>query len=85
MFISFPVGTHRESEALDNNLRARVRVEQFDVALRLVPFTVLVSLSVVQVIVYLFWNPANRAYLGLLEAAILPLAIAVLQQCWQWR
>ncbi|WP_375273518.1 putative bifunctional diguanylate cyclase/phosphodiesterase [Methylorubrum thiocyanatum] len=85
MFISFPVGTHRESEALDNNLRARVRVEQFDVALRLVPFTVLVSLSVVQVIVYLFWDPANRAYLGLLEAAILPLAIAVLQQCWQWR
>ncbi|KAB7785972.1 diguanylate cyclase/phosphodiesterase (GGDEF & EAL domains) with PAS/PAC sensor(s) [Methylorubrum populi] len=85
MFISFPVGTHRESEALDNNLRARVRVEQFDVALRLVPFTVLVSLSVVQVIVYLFWNPDNRAYLGLLEAAILPLAIAVLQQCWQWR
>ncbi|MGN7126340.1 putative bifunctional diguanylate cyclase/phosphodiesterase [Methylorubrum thiocyanatum] len=60
-------------------------MEQFDVALRLVPFTVLVSLSVVQVIVYLFWNPANRAYLGLLEAAILPLAIAVLQQCWQWR
>ncbi|GJE79348.1 hypothetical protein CJNNKLLH_0674 [Methylorubrum thiocyanatum] len=85
MFISFPVGTHRESEALDNNLRARVRVEQFDVALRLVPFTVLVSLSVVQVIVYLFWDPANRIYLGLLEAAILPLAIAVLQQCWQWR
>jgi diguanylate cyclase (GGDEF)-like protein len=85
MFISFPVGTHRESEPLDNNLRARVRVEQFDVALRLVPFTVLVSLSVVQVIVYLFWDPANRAYLGLLEAAILPLAIAVLQQCWQWR
>ena len=85
MFISFPVGTHRESEALDNNLRARVRVEQFDVALRLVPFTVLVSLSVVQVIVYLFWDPANRAYLGLLEAAILPLAITVLQQCWQWR
>ncbi|WP_411902639.1 putative bifunctional diguanylate cyclase/phosphodiesterase [Methylorubrum thiocyanatum] len=60
-------------------------MEQFDVALRLVPFTVLVSLSVVQVIVYLFWDPANRAYLGLLEAAILPLAIAVLQQCWQWR
>ncbi|WP_246695891.1 putative bifunctional diguanylate cyclase/phosphodiesterase [Methylorubrum populi] len=60
-------------------------MEQFDVALRLVPFTVLVSLSVVQVIVYLFWNPDNRAYLGLLEAAILPLAIAVLQQCWQWR
>lgn len=85
MFISFPVGTHRESEALDNNLRARVRVEQFDVALRLVPFTVLVSLSVVQVIVYLFWDPANRVYLGLLEAAILPLAITVLQQCWQWR
>ncbi|MEN3209600.1 EAL domain-containing protein [Methylorubrum populi] len=60
-------------------------MEQFDVALRLVPFTVLVSLSVVQVIVYLFWDPANRAYLSLLEAAILPLAIAVLQQCWQWR
>ncbi|MFJ7438986.1 putative bifunctional diguanylate cyclase/phosphodiesterase [Methylorubrum thiocyanatum] len=60
-------------------------MEQFDVALRLVPFTVLVSLSVVQVIVYLFWDPANRAYLGLLEAAILPLAITVLQQCWQWR
>ncbi|GAA0238683.1 hypothetical protein GCM10008965_03640 [Methylorubrum aminovorans] len=60
-------------------------MEQLDVALRLVPFTVLVSLSVVQVIVYLFWNPANRAYLGVLEAVILPLAIVVLQQCWLWR
>lgn len=85
MFISLPVGTNRESESLDANLRARVRVEQFDVALRLVPFTVLVSLSVVQVIVFLFWSPANVAYLSLLEATILPLSIAVLQQCWLWR
>jgi diguanylate cyclase (GGDEF)-like protein len=85
MLISFPAGAHRGNEPLDANLRARVRVEQFDVALRLVPFTVLVSLSVVQVIVYLFWSPANRAYLGLLEASILPLAVAVLRQCWLWR
>ncbi|WP_276330943.1 putative bifunctional diguanylate cyclase/phosphodiesterase [Methylobacterium currus] len=85
MHASFLVDTDREHNSLDASLRARVRVEQFDVALRLVPFTVLVSLSVVQVIVYLFWIPANRAYLAGLEAAILPLAIAVLHQCWLWR
>lgn len=85
MLISFLIDTGREKKALDANLQARVRVEQLDVALRLVPFTVLVSLSVVQVIVYLFWNPANRAYLAGLEAAILPLTVAVLQQCWLWR
>lgn len=85
MLISFLIDTNRGYDALDANLRARVRVEQLDVALRLIPFTVLVSLSVVQVIVYLFWNSANSTYLAALEAAILPLTIVVLQQCWLWR
>ncbi|MGT2481975.1 hypothetical protein ACU4GR_31080 [Methylobacterium oryzae CBMB20] len=43
------------------------------------------SLSVVQVIVYLFWKPDNRAYLAALEAFVLPLAVLSLQQCWRWR
>ncbi|WP_204328352.1 hypothetical protein, partial [Stenotrophomonas maltophilia] len=47
--------------------------------------TILVSLSVVQVIVYLFWGPGNRAYLTTLEMLILPLAAVALEQCRRWR
>nr|WP_049961935.1 EAL domain-containing protein [Methylobacterium sp. B34] len=85
MLISFLIDTDRKADPLDANLRARARVEQLDVALRLVPFTILVSLSVVQVIVYLFWQPGNRVYLAGLEALVLPLAVVSLQQCWRWR
>ncbi|SDA34618.1 diguanylate cyclase (GGDEF) domain-containing protein [Methylobacterium sp. UNC378MF] len=85
MLISFLIDTDRKADPLDANLRARARVEQVDVALRLVPFTILVSLSVVQVIVYLFWHPGNRGYLAGLEALVLPLAVVSLQQCWRWR
>jgi diguanylate cyclase (GGDEF)-like protein len=85
MLISFLIDTDRKEDPLDASLRARARVEQLDVALRLVPFTILVSLSVVQVIVYLFWGSANRPYLAGLEAAILPLAVVALHQCWRWR
>ena len=85
MLISFLIDTDRKTDPLDANLRARARVEQLDVALRLVPFTILVSLSVVQVIVYLFWGSASRLYLAGLEAAILPLALVALHQCWRWR
>lgn len=85
MLISFLIDTDRKADPLDANLRARARIEQLDVALRLVPFTILVSLSVVQVIVYLFWQPGNRAYLAGLEALVLPLAVVSLRQCWRWR
>lgn len=85
MLISFLVDTDRRGGPLDSSLRDRVRLEQIDVALRLVPFTVLVSLSVVQVIVYLYWNSPERTYLALLEACILPLAVGALEQCWSWR
>jgi diguanylate cyclase (GGDEF)-like protein/PAS domain S-box-containing protein len=85
MLISFLIDTDRKTDPLDANLRARARVEQLDVTLRLVPFTILVSLSVVQVIVYLFWQAGNRAYLAGLEGLILPLAVVSLQQCWRWR
>ena len=64
--------------------RDRVKVEQLDVALRLAPFTIVVSLSVVQVILILFWPSANRVYLGLLEAGILSLAALSLLRCRQW-
>lgn len=85
MLISFLIDTDRKADPLDANLRARARIEQLDVALRLVPFTILVSLSVVQVIVYLFWQPGNRVYLAGLEALVLPLAVVSLRQCWRWR
>lgn len=85
VLISLLIDTDRENGPLDSGLRQRARVEQLDVALRLVPFTVLVSLSVVQVIVFLYWDSTQRLYLALLEALILPLAVGVLQQCWQWR
>ncbi|MBX9932497.1 MAG: EAL domain-containing protein [Methylobacterium sp.] len=83
--ISFLIDTDRQSGPLDADLRRRARVEQLDVALRLVPFTVLVSLSVVQVIVFLYWHSDARFYLAVLEALILPLAFGTLQQCWRWR
>ena len=85
MLISFLIDTDRETNPLDANLKARARVEQLDVALRLVPFTILVSLGVVQVVVYLFWGGGHRTYLMCLEAAVLPLAVLTLQQCWHWR
>lgn len=85
MLISFLIDTDREDGPLDAGLRHRVRVEQLDVALRLVPFTVLVTFSVVQVIVYLFWHSNERPYLLILEALMLPLAVGVIQQCWRWR
>ncbi|RYE96174.1 MAG: sensory box/response regulator, partial [Oxalobacteraceae bacterium] len=85
MLISFLIDTDRKTDPLDADLKARARVEQLDVALRLVPFTILVSLGVVQVVVYLFWGGDHRTYLVCLEAAVLPLAILTLQQCWLWR
>ncbi|MDB5647938.1 MAG: Diguanylate cyclase/phosphodiesterase with sensor [Methylobacterium sp.] len=84
-FVSFLIDTDRRTAPLDSSLRGRARVEQLDVALRLVPFTVLVSLSVVQVIVFLYWNSQYWLYIGLLEALILPIAVGTLQQCWRWR
>ncbi|GBU20004.1 MULTISPECIES: EAL domain-containing protein [unclassified Methylobacterium] len=83
--IPFLIDADRENGLLDASLKGRARVEQLDVALRLVPFTILVSLSVVQVIVYLFWGPGNRAYLTTLEMLILPLAAVALEQCRRWR
>ena len=85
MLVSFLIDTDRRIGILDPSLRDRARVEQLDVALRLVPFTILVSLSVVQVIVYLYWHSKSWFYLGLLETFILPLAVGTLQQCWRWR
>ncbi len=85
MLISILIDTDRKIDPLDDTLKARARVEQLDVTLRLVPFTILVSLSVVQVIAYLFWSEGNRAYLVSLEATILPLAVVALHQCRRWR
>jgi diguanylate cyclase (GGDEF)-like protein len=56
-----------------------------DVALRLAPFTVLVSVSVVQVITFLFWRTASQTYLATMDALILVLAALALERCWRWR
>ena len=56
-----------------------------DVALRLAPFTVLVSVSVVQVITFLFWRTASQAYLVTMDALILVFAAVALERCWRWR
>jgi diguanylate cyclase (GGDEF)-like protein/PAS domain S-box-containing protein len=74
-----------KAEQLNPRVAARVAVEQMDVSLRLVPFTVATSFSVVEVIVWLFWAPGARAYLTLLQVSLITLAFATLLRCYLWR
>src|SRR5579872_62635 len=85
MWISFLVDTGKKIGPLDIDLKGRIRVEQLDVALRLAPFTVLVSIGVVQVIVCLFWPTSSHVYLGTLDSSLLALAGVALERCWRWR
>ncbi|GJD98599.1 hypothetical protein GMJLKIPL_0510 [Methylobacterium isbiliense] len=85
ILLSFLIDTGHGARPLDVGLRRRVEVEQIDVALRLAPFTVLVSLSVVQVITVLFWTPEFRGYVAALEGLVMPLAGLALERCWRWR
>ena len=48
---------------LDHRIEARVEVEQMDVSLQFVPYTIATSFSVVEVIILLFWKPDLRLYL----------------------
>ncbi|GJD48886.1 hypothetical protein OPKNFCMD_1612 [Methylobacterium crusticola] len=85
MLDAFLNGSNNRYGSLDNNLKGRVRVEQVDVALRLVPFTLLVSVGVVQVISFLFWTPGNQVYIASLEALAVLLASVALARCLRWR
>src|SRR5271165_4436887 len=69
---------------LDPRIEARVEVEQMDVSLRLVPFTVATSFSVVEVIVLLFWAPGLRSYLSILQFSLLLLSTITLWRCYRW-
>src|SRR5271165_1034870 len=70
---------------LDPRIEARVEVEQMDVSLRLVPFTVATSFSVVEVIILLFWSPGLRLYLFTLQFSLIVLSSISLWRCYKWR
>ncbi|UMY19761.1 EAL domain-containing protein [Methylobacterium organophilum] len=85
MLLSLLIDTDGGGRPRDGSLDRRVRIEQVDVALRLAPFTVLVSLSVVQVVTWLFWSPATALYLGGLDAVTIGFSVVAIDQCRRWR
>jgi len=82
---SYLIDMDRKPRRLELQLQERVRVEQLDFALRLAPFTVITSISVVQVVTYLFWRSELAAYLALLQILALPATVIALERCWRWR
>lgn len=70
---------------LDHRIEARVEVEQMDVSLRLVPYTIATSFSVVEVIILLFWKPDLRLYLTILQLSLVVLSTISLWRCYKWR
>ena len=83
--MSIPRKFWLKAEQLNPRVEARVEVEQMDVSLRLVPFTVATSFSVVEVIVWLFWAPGARTYLALLQISLVTLSAITLWRCYLWR
>ena len=83
--LSFLGDTDRVRSAAERQVGERIRVDQLDVALRLAPFMVITSTSVVLVVTYLFWVPGNRVYLAVLLASVSALALPSLERCWRWR
>ena len=55
-----------------------------DVSLRLVPYTIATSISVAEVIVWLFWDGNSHLYLITLQLALLCLSIIILWRCYKW-
>ncbi|MEF2550349.1 EAL domain-containing protein [Aurantimonas sp. A2-1-M11] len=82
---SYLIDMDRRPRPLELQLQERVRVEQLDFALRLAPFTVITSVSVIQVVTYLFWHPDIALYLATLQLLALPAAAIALERCWRWR
>ena len=56
-----------------------------DVSLRLVPYTIATSFSVVEVIILLFWKPDLRLYLMILQLSLVVLSTISLWRCYKWR
>jgi diguanylate cyclase (GGDEF)-like protein len=73
------------AETLSHAILNRVEVEQMDVSLRLVPYTIATSISVAEVIVWLFWDGNSHLYLMTLQLALLCLSIIILWRCYKWR
>lgn len=65
-------------------VKRRVYAEQMDVALRLAPFTVIVAMSVVFVVAFVFWDQGHSLYLGSLATIVTVMTAASLFACWQW-
>ena len=82
---SYLIDMDRKPRRLELQLQERVRVEQLDFALRLAPFTVITSISVVQVVSYLFWRSELAGYLVLLQCLAIPATVIALERCWRWR
>ena len=83
--LSFLIDTDRAPSTTQRQVGERIRVNQLDVALRLAPFMVITSVSVVLVVAYLFWVPGNRVYLTILLSSVMGLALPSLERCWRWR
>jgi diguanylate cyclase (GGDEF)-like protein/PAS domain S-box-containing protein len=73
------------AETLSQAILSRVEVEQMDVSLRLVPYTVATSISVTEIIVWLFWQSHVRLYLMILQFLLLIFSIIVFWRCCKWR
>src|SRR5277367_688622 len=73
------------AETLSHSILARVEVEQMDVSLRLVPYTVATSISVAGVIVWLFWKNDSRIYLTMLQLILLVLSVITFWRCYKWQ
>src|SRR5277367_4684189 len=73
------------AETLSQAILSRVEVEQMDVSLRLVPYTVATSISVTENIDWLFWQSHVRLYLMILQFLLLIFSIIVFWRCCKWR
>ena len=72
------------AETLSRAILARVEVEQMDVSLRLVPYTVATSISVTEVIIWLFWHSNSHLYLVTLQSFLLCFSIIIFWRCHKW-
>jgi diguanylate cyclase (GGDEF)-like protein/PAS domain S-box-containing protein len=73
------------AETLSQAILSRVEVEQMDVSLRLVPYTVATSISVAEIIVWLFWQSNVRLYLVILQICLLLFSVVIFRRCYKWR
>ncbi len=73
------------SSADPPELRAAVRHEQLDIAMRFAPLLCLIDAMAVLYLIWCFWTPALADKLTAYVLAVTLLAVAGLFACWRWR